>query len=147
LKAKVAEGKAPRCPSLQLFPRQPFKSPSRLGVTVIVVVERPFESVEYVDDTLKARVLKHSAGIKGAFAAAADEDDGALEITRSQLLHFVREMWVNFPIRRVLPRDMFRALWVADIEVLDLAAAIDEKRIVVGLQKFVGGFGFEVVHP
>jgi len=76
----------------------------------------------------------------GALAAAADQHDRAF-LAAGHPQHLVGEVRIDLEVRRRVPLDVDRVDRVADIEVLDLGAAVDQQRIRVGLQGVVGFLG------
>src|SRR5512134_622094 len=119
-----------------LLPRQPFEAPAGPGAAVVLLVELAFEAVQHVPHFREAGFLERAAGVERAVAAAADEDDRAVDARR--LLYVRDEIRVHFPVRAVVPRHEDRARRMPHEQVLHLAAAIDEDRVRILLQELVG---------
>ena len=62
------------------------------------------------------------------------------------LLHLSDEMRIDVPVGAVVPRDVMRADRMADEEVLHLAAAVDEDRRRILLEKRDRFLGLQVLH-
>jgi len=127
-----------------LLPRQPFVAPPGPGSPVMVLVEFALESVQHVVDFGEACFFERAAGIERAVAAAADQNDGAIDTGR--FLYMCDKIRVDFPIRAVVPRHQDRARGMTHEQVLHLAAAVDEDGIRILPEKFVGFLGLEVFH-
>src|SRR5439155_19472109 len=69
-----------------------------------------------------------------------------VEVGARELLHLLHEMRIELPFGAVVPRNHHGAERVADEHVLHLAAAIDEERVGVRLEKRVRRLWFQMVH-
>src|SRR4051812_15832301 len=127
-----------------LLPRQIFHPPARDRVAMMAFVERPFEAVEHVIDLAEACLLERLAGADRALAASADDDHRAIDARN--LAHLTDEVRIDLPVGTVVPRHEMRADRVADKEVLDLAATVDQHRIRVLAQKVVRLSRFQMFH-
>ncbi len=127
-----------------LLPRQAFGAPAGDGVAVMVVVERPFEAFEHVEDLGKSRLLQCLAGADRALTAAADEEHRAIHA--GDLAHLTDEMRIDVPVGTVVPRDVVRADRMADKQIFHFAAAVDEHRLRVLVQEFEGFAGLQMLH-
>src|SRR5215467_8751320 len=108
------------------------------------LVEWPLEAVENVVHLSKAGLLQGDTGVERAVTAAADQDHGPIHAC--DLLHLTDEVRIDLPIRSVVPSDVMRTHRVSDEEILHLAAAVDEDRGRIVVQKLQGFLGFEMLH-
>ncbi len=127
-----------------LLPGQSVESPAAFRAAVMIFVKLTFETVQHVVDLGKAGCLERVAGVERAVAAATDQyhrtiDAGGFFDVRDKI-------GIDVPVRAVVPRDVYRAGWVADEQVLHLAAAVDEYGIGSLVQHFVSLLRFEVFH-
>lgn len=111
---------------------------------MMLVVKFALEPVQHVVDLGKAGVFKRAPCVERAIAAPADDDYRAVYAGR--LFDMGDEMRVDVPIGAVIPSDMNGSDRMADEKIFHLAAAIDEYRVRILLEKFVGLFGFKVFH-
>ncbi len=110
----------------------------------MLVVEFTLESMQHVVDLGKAGTFQRVAGVERAIAAAADDDDWPVDAGR--LFDMGDEMRVDVPVGTVIPCHMDGSDWMANKKIFHFAAAIDEYRIWILLEEFVGLFGFKVFH-
>src|SRR5687767_6816441 len=85
--------------SLRLLPRQAVVAPSAPAVSMMALVELPFEAVQHVVDLLESRLLQRAAGIHRAITAAADQHHRLLGFCR--FLHLRQKLRIDLPIRRI----------------------------------------------
>ena len=113
---------------------------------MVVVVEIALEAMLDVEHLSKAGVDQGLAGGLGAVARAADEQDGALVAVAHQLADFAHKVWAHPPVGAAVPRHVDGADGVADEQVFDLAAHIDQQRAGVRLQEGVRLGGGDLLH-
>src|SRR5688572_10933041 len=111
---------------------------------MVLLVELTLEAMQDVPDLGEPRFLERAPGVERAITATADEDDGAIDARR--LLHVRDEVGIHFPVRTVVPRHQDRAGRVPHEQVLHLAAAVDEDRIGILLEKRISLSRLEVLH-
>ena len=78
-------------------------------------------------------------------------DDGERPRRRAHLAaghaqHFLGELGVDLEVRRGVPFDVDRIDRVADVEELDLRAAVDQQRVGIVLDDLVGLLGVQMFH-
>lgn len=111
-----------------------------------IVIKRPFETFEDIDDAAETRRLKRFARIKRTLATATDDQHRPLQIAPQQTPHLAGEFRVDLPIRRLLPGHMLGPDRMANVHVFDFGPAIKEQRLWIGLQEGMSGNGIEMLH-
>ncbi len=119
-------------------------TPASFFIAMVTVVEFTLKAVQHVEHLGKTGFFQRVACIERAVTAAADHDDWS--VNTGGLFDVTDEVRIDFPVRAVVPGHMYGAYRMPDKKVFHFAAAIDEYRVRVFLQKVVSSFGFEMFH-
>jgi hypothetical protein len=110
----------------------------------VLVVEFALEAVEHIAHLAETRLLQRKARLFRAVAAAADQDDRAIDARR--FLDVSNEIRVDVSIGTVVPWNHHGTDRMADEQELHLAAAVDEQRERIFFQELMGFFRRQMIH-
>lgn len=100
--------------------------------------------MKHVVNLGKTGVFKRVTSVERAIAAPADDDYRAIDA--GCLFDVGDEMRIDIPVGTIIPGHMDGPDGMANEQIFHFAAAIDEYRIRILLEEFVGLFGFKVFH-
>jgi len=109
------------------------------------LVHVALESMQHVVNLGKAVFLEVTPGFDRAPPRAADQHHRPVD--RCRLARMAEKIGVDVPVGAVLPGDVDRPRRMADEQVFDFRAAVDEHRFGVLLKKGMGFGGFGMMGP
>ena len=111
-----------------------------------VRIEVAFETVDDVDDLCIPLRLQRQTGVDRALSGTADQHHRAIGPPAFATHRRDERVGMGLHLGILVPRDVHDARWVADVEVLDLHAHIDEQRVGMMLEISPGVGRQEVLH-
>jgi hypothetical protein len=132
---------------LQLLPRQPVVPPAVDLPALEVLVGLALEAVHHIHHLGEARGLERFARGDRAFARTAQQHHGPGLVAARFTLDLAREdLGVRLHLGVFVPGHVHDTGRVADVEIFDLHAHVDEQRARVAPEVVVGLAGGEVLH-
>jgi hypothetical protein len=111
-----------------------------------MLIEWAIESFQHVDDAGKTGGFKRYSGFDRTPAAAANQQNRAVQITFDQPLDLVGERRVDLPIQPFLPGNVLGTYRMTDVHMLGFCPTIDQHGVSPLLKKGIRGAGGEVLH-
>ena len=110
----------------------------------MMLIELTLKPVQNVIDVGKPRVFKRTTGIEGTVSAATNYYHRPVHARG--LLYLRSKMRIDLPVRAVIPRNHHRTDRMTNEKKFHFATAIDEKRVRISLQVFIGLTGLKMLH-
>jgi len=133
LAQKTAMAIAARIWHLTLFPGQIVEAPTTNTATVMLMVQLSLKSFLDIEDISHARLHQQLASLQRALATAANQDNrhtfnhiAVTHATEHDLANLRDEMWINFPVGFIDPRDVNSPYRVTDKQKFHARAYVNQ---------------------